>query len=99
MGSMIFQWWYLLQGTGYDFIPTVLDRTVVDKWMKSNDTDSFTMARRLIRDEEQKENDSVYPDPNPPSDSTPPKKQNIEYPTRIRIRKTCFCTLSPISIK
>jgi cysteine synthase len=41
-----------VQGTGYDFIPTVLDRSVVDKWMKSNDTDSFIMARRLIRQEE-----------------------------------------------
>jgi hypothetical protein len=30
----------------------VLDRSVVDKWMKSNDTDSFIMARRLIRQEE-----------------------------------------------
>jgi hypothetical protein len=29
-----------------------LDRSVVDKWMKSNDTDSFIMARRLIRQEE-----------------------------------------------
>jgi hypothetical protein len=54
------------QGTGYDFIPTVLDRSVVDKWMKSNDTDSFIMARRLIRQEEKLstriDNRQVYSD-------------------------------------
>lgn len=42
---------YDVEGTGYDFIPTVLDRSVVDEWYKSNDKDSFRMARRLIRDE------------------------------------------------
>ena len=33
--------YYEVEGTGYDFIPTVLDRSVVDKWYKSNDYDSF----------------------------------------------------------
>jgi len=42
---------YQVEGIGYDFIPNVLDRTVVDHWMKSNDTDSLVMMRRLIRDE------------------------------------------------
>ncbi|EMP31471.1 Cystathionine beta-synthase [Chelonia mydas] len=40
-----------VEGIGHDFIPTVLDRSVVDLWYKSNDTDSFLMARRLIREE------------------------------------------------
>ncbi|MCI4393697.1 hypothetical protein PGIGA_G00160470 [Pangasianodon gigas] len=42
---------YEVEGIGYDFIPTVLDRSVVDSWYKSNDEESFAMARMLIRDE------------------------------------------------
>ncbi|KAM4701196.1 cystathionine beta-synthase isoform 2-T5 [Discoglossus pictus] len=42
---------YEVEGIGYDFIPTVLDRSVVDEWYKSNDEDSFAMARALIREE------------------------------------------------
>ncbi|XP_015265251.1 PREDICTED: cystathionine beta-synthase-like [Gekko japonicus] len=40
-----------VEGIGHDFIPTVLDRSVIDQWCKSNDTESFLMARRLIREE------------------------------------------------
>ncbi|XP_077323024.1 cystathionine beta-synthase-like protein [Lithobates pipiens] len=42
---------YEVEGIGYDFIPTVLDRSVVDEWYKSNDEESFLMARALIREE------------------------------------------------
>jgi len=42
---------YDVEGIGYDFIPTVLDRSVVDKWIKSNDKMAFPMAKRLIREE------------------------------------------------
>lgn len=40
-----------MEGVGYDFIPRVLDRTVVDKWVKSEDQLSFYWARRLIKEE------------------------------------------------
>lgn len=42
---------YEVEGIGYDFIPTVLDRSVVDVWIKTNDKESLPLARRLIRDE------------------------------------------------
>lgn len=42
---------YKVEGIGYDFIPDVLDRSLVDRWIKSNDKDSFRTARQLIRQE------------------------------------------------
>jgi len=42
---------YQVEGIGYDFIPTVLDRKLIDDWVKTVDKESFTMSRRLIREE------------------------------------------------
>jgi len=42
---------YKVEGIGYDFIPTVLDRALVDDWVKTVDKESFVMSRRLIREE------------------------------------------------
>ncbi|KAG1138230.1 hypothetical protein G6F37_008583 [Rhizopus arrhizus] len=42
---------YQVEGIGYDFIPDVLKRELIDVWMKSEDKPSFLMSRRLIREE------------------------------------------------
>lgn len=42
---------YEVEGIGYDFIPTVLDRKLVDKWYKTTDGDSLRMSRELIKRE------------------------------------------------
>lgn len=42
---------YKVEGIGYDFIPDVLDRDLVDIWIKTNDQDSFLTARDLIAKE------------------------------------------------
>jgi cystathionine beta-synthase len=42
---------YKVEGIGYDFIPDVLDRDLVDEWIKTNDRDSFRTARQLISQE------------------------------------------------
>ena len=42
---------YHVEGIGYDFIPDVLDRSLVDRWVKTTDSESFHLARRLIREE------------------------------------------------
>lgn len=42
---------YKVEGIGYDFIPDVLDSKLIDRWVKTNDRQSFLLARRLIREE------------------------------------------------
>lgn len=42
---------YAVEGIGYDFIPQVLDRKLVDSWIKVDDKQAFEMARKLIRAE------------------------------------------------
>ncbi|CAL8268577.1 unnamed protein product [Lota lota] len=42
---------YEVEGIGYDFVPTVMDRSVIDVWCKTRDEESFVMSRRLIREE------------------------------------------------
>jgi len=53
---------YQVGALGYDFVPgifiveselieDVLDRSLVDTWLKAGDQESFTMSRRLIRTE------------------------------------------------
>ena len=42
---------YKVEGIGYDFIPEVLDGSLVDTWVKTKDRESFQLARRLIAEE------------------------------------------------
>lgn len=42
---------YAVEGIGYDFVPDVLDRSIVDRWIKTEDKESFQMARDLIQKE------------------------------------------------
>ncbi len=42
---------YLVEGIGYDFFPDVLDNDLVDEYIKTNDEESFIMARCLIKKE------------------------------------------------
>ncbi|KAK9264752.1 tryptophan synthase beta subunit-like PLP-dependent enzyme [Lipomyces tetrasporus] len=42
---------YKVEGIGYDFIPDVLDRGLVDEWIKTDDAEAFHLARKLISEE------------------------------------------------
>ncbi|XP_068618944.1 cystathionine beta-synthase-like [Battus philenor] len=42
---------YEVEGIGYDFLPKVLDRKVIDRWVKTADKESLNMSRRLIKEE------------------------------------------------
>ena len=42
---------YVVEGIGYDFIPDVLDGSLVDRWVKTTDKRSFELARQMIAQE------------------------------------------------
>jgi len=42
---------YLTEGIGEDFFPGTYDPSVVDRWVRVSDRDSFAMARRITREE------------------------------------------------
>lgn len=42
---------YDVEGIGYDFFPDVLNIDLIDEYVKINDQNSFTIAKRLIREE------------------------------------------------
>ncbi len=42
---------YLVEGIGEDFWPPSFDPTVVDRWVRVSDRDSFAAARRVAREE------------------------------------------------
>merc|ERR1712187_88316 len=42
---------YQVEGIGYDFIPTVLDRSIVDYWVKTDDDEAFAAMRAIVRHE------------------------------------------------
>ena len=39
---------YEVEGIGYDFVPDVLDCSLINKWVKTRDEDSFALAREMI---------------------------------------------------
>ena len=48
-GTEIFP--YHVEGIGYDFFPDVLDNSLIDEYVKINDSNSFKIARQLIKEE------------------------------------------------
>ena len=48
-GNEIFS--YHVEGIGYDFFPDVLNNSLIDEYVKINDSNSFKIARKLIKEE------------------------------------------------
>ena len=42
---------YEVEGIGYDFIPRVLNRSLIDEWVKIGDEEALPFARRLVKEE------------------------------------------------
>ncbi len=42
---------YQVEGIGYDFLPKVLDNSLIDRYIKVDDEAAFSIARRLIKEE------------------------------------------------
>jgi cystathionine beta-synthase len=42
---------YQVEGIGYDFVPDVCDRSLVDAWVKIEDKESFSCARDILKTE------------------------------------------------
>lgn len=44
---------YIVEGIGYDFYPGVLDRdeSLIDKWVKVDDSEALPTAKRIVREE------------------------------------------------
>jgi len=42
---------YAVEGIGYDFVPDVLTREVIDTWVKTSDADAFAAVKLLMRHE------------------------------------------------
>jgi cystathionine beta-synthase len=42
---------YLVEGVGEDFWPGTFSRDIIDEWVQVTDTESFTMTRRMTREE------------------------------------------------
>ncbi len=42
---------YKVEGIGYDFIPKNCESSIADRWIKTNDQESFSYSRRLIKEE------------------------------------------------
>jgi cystathionine beta-synthase len=42
---------YQIEGIGHDYMPTVLNHDVVDYWVKTDEDESFAMARNIIHHE------------------------------------------------